>query len=262
MSFTNEVKHELCCCEVPESVKEPLRYGLFYGFRGSEPYFFTRDNQIASFVKKQFSKKDIKFETDKVDRTRKNYFISSSGMELRAKYGFFRNGIINGCIGEDDEQIGAFLRGVFITAGNVYVQKAGYHLELAPDDEERCEMLYNMINEHGMKIDLSHRGNDAFLYNKNSENIADFLTFIGATQSSMEIMNIKIMKEFRSNVNRSVNCETANIDRTVRASSKQLEDLQLIEKQLGMDKLGDDLRELALLRLENPTTDFTGTSSK
>ena len=109
-----------------------------------------------------------------------------------------------------------------------------------------------------MNINISHRRNSFFLYSKDSENISDYLTFIGAMKSSMEIMNIKIIKEVRSNINRVVNCEAANIGKTAAAAAKQILDIRLIGEKMGYDKLDEDLRELALLRLENPDISLSG----
>jgi DNA-binding protein WhiA len=251
MSFTNDVKHELCECEVPENSKEALRYGIFYGFRGDIPYFLTYDRKTAYYIKRVIPKKYIKL-TETSLKNKTGYCVNVNSMEILSEYGYFRNDIDISKIGGSDENVGLFLRGVFLTSGNVYVQKAGYHLEFSLYDDERCRSLYRLINEQGMKIELSHRGRHSFLYSKDSENISDILTFIGAMQSAMEIMNIKIIKEVRSNINRSVNCETANIERTVKASAKQIEDIELIFDVIGQDKLGEDLREIALLRLNNP----------
>ncbi len=251
MSFTNDVKHELSECDVPDYCKEALRYGIFYGFRGEIPYFLTYDRKTAYYIKRIMPKRYIKLTETSLKR-KTGYCVNAESMEMLAEYGYFRKDIDISKIGGSDENVGLFLRGVFLTSGNVYVQKAGYHLEFSLYDDDRCQSLYRLINEQGMKIELSHRGGHPFLYSKNSENISDILTFIGAMQSAMEIMNIKIIKEVRSNINRSVNCETANIERTVKASSKQIEDIELIFEKIGKDKLGDDLREIAMLRLSNP----------
>ncbi len=251
MSFTNDVKHELCEIDIPESDRDTFRYGLLYGFRGDIPYFLTYDKKTAMSVKRYLPKKDLTFDISGMKK-KNTYCITVGDHETIRKYGYFSGSIDTSFTGGSDEKIGVFMRGVFLTSGNVYVQKAGYHLEFSMYDDSRCNALYKLINEQGMKIEMSHRGKYSFLYSKNSENISDILTFMGAMQSAMEIMNIKIIKEVRSNINRSVNCETANIERTVKASTKQTEDIKLIFDRIGEDKLSEDLREIALLRLENP----------
>jgi len=250
MSFSNEVKTELCECVVPEQTKEALRYGMVYGFRGNGD-FVTYDRKLAYYVKKNLPKKSIAFSELK-NKKSVSYCINAVSLEMQCRYGFLTHKINTELTGESDEQVGMLLRGIFLTCGNVYVQKAGYHLEFMPATEEKCRELYKLISEHGMDINISHRGKYAFLFSKNSENISDILTYMGAMRCAMEIMNIKIIKEVRSNINRSVNCETANIDRTVRASAKQLEDIELLYSELGADKLPNELREIAELRKSNP----------
>lgn len=251
MSFTNDVKHELCACDVPDNYREIIRYGLYFGFRGTaEHYFITRDKTAAGYARRLFPKNTVTYE----------HITSSSGTSYRVaeadrlfftKYQLTGNTISRELIGGSDAEVGMFLRGAFISCGNVYVQKAGYHFELSAGDKEKCSELERLINEQGMNISVSHRGPSYFLYSKNSEDISDILTFMGAVQSAMEIMNIKIMKEVRSGINRSVNCETANIERTVRASTKQLEDIKLVLENAKPGELSDDLREIAMLRMNN-----------
>ena len=149
-----------------------------------------------------------------------------------------------------DSSTGLFLRGVFIACGVVADPNKEYHLELAAS-LEKCRSLFTLINESGMQIKESVRKNQPFLYTKDSEGIADFLTFIGAMLSAMEIMNVKIYKGVRNNVNRAVNCEAANIDKTVAASRKQCEDIELILSRKGWEFLGEELRQVAQLRLEH-----------
>ena len=251
MSFSVDVKNELCSCEVPDRLRETLRYGMMFGFKGSEPYFVTYDKKSAGFVRRIFPKHSMKVLVSKISAGN-SYCIMPSEPLTALKYYYFDKTIHSEMIGGSDEEVGIFLRGVFITCGNVYVQKAGYHFELSVGNEGKTKALHQLINEQGMNVNISHRGAVWFLFSKNSENIADILTFLGAVQSSMKIMNIKIFKEVRSNINRSVNCETANIDRTARASAKQLDDIRLVLETLGGDKLSDELREIAELRLNNP----------
>ena len=251
MSFTNDVKRELCGCDVPDNLRDVLRYGLMFGFKGADPYLVTRDKAVAGYIRRIFPKNSIEVRVSKIS-TGTSYLTAPKDRLLPVRYGYFENGIVNDLIGGSDAEVGMFMRGLFVASGSAHVQKAGYHLELSVGDREKCESLLRLITEQGMQINLSHRGASYFLYSKNSENISDILTFMGAVQSAMEIMNIKIMKEVRSNINRSVNCETANIDRTVRASAKQLDDIRLVIENLDSEQLSDDLREIAGLRLENP----------
>lgn len=151
-----------------------------------------------------------------------------------------------------DENTGLFLRGAFISCGIVSDPNKEYHLEFSVGDEEKSNYLCRLINESGMKIKISSRKGKYILYTKDSEGISDILTFIGAMISSMEIMNAKIYKGVRNNVNRAVNCEAANIDKIVTASRKQIEDIEFIEKTKGLGCLSEELKIIAELRRDNP----------
>ncbi|MDR0196766.1 MAG: DNA-binding protein WhiA [Oscillospiraceae bacterium] len=155
---------------------------------------------------------------------------------------------VYGC---DDEIAGIFLRGVFISCGHITDPGKGYHLELNLPRAEKCGELLDYMGERGMVMKISRRKGREFIYSKDSEQIADFLTYIGAGRYSMEIMNAKILKEIRNNVNRAVNCESANIERLARAASRRLADIEYIFRVKGKEFLPAHLRETAVLRLNN-----------
>ena len=257
MSFTEEIKKELLSCELPKGLRTAFTYGFLYGFRGSKQRLVTSNADIIECAENILPKGS--FWVERVASAKKtNFILNLQSEELLKKYEPFSAQVSKTFVSGSDETTGAFLRGVFMTCGSVYIQKAGYHLELSPEDDEKCERLFGLINEQGMKIDISARKKHSFLYSKNSENISDFLTFIGAMQSSMKIMNIKIYKEIRSGINRAVNCETANMDKTAAAAAKQILDIRLIESAEGLEALPDELRQTALLRLENPDMPLGG----
>ena len=112
--------------------------------------------------------------------------------------------------------------------------------------------LASILSSVNIPIKLTQRKNNFILYLKESENIEDLLTLMGATNSTLELMNIKVMKDMRNKVNRVTNCETANIGKTVAASAKQVEDIKLIIQKKGIEYLPDNLKEVAQIRLENP----------
>ncbi|MCL2696486.1 MAG: DNA-binding protein WhiA [Oscillospiraceae bacterium] len=150
-----------------------------------------------------------------------------------------------------DRETGLFLRGVFLARGTVSDPSQNYHLEINITDEQKADKLFTLINESGIAIKKGARKNRPILYIKESELISDFLTFIGAGVNSMEIMNAKIMKEVRNNVNRAVNCDAANIEKTTRAAAVQIANIEFIFKKKGADFLSPELRQVAKLRLNN-----------
>ncbi|MDR1755204.1 MAG: DNA-binding protein WhiA [Eubacterium sp.] len=238
MSFSKNVKKELC--ELRESsryYKKILLCGIIYGLkRHKNKLNVSLDNiSVITLLKKLLP------ET--------KYTINEKYMAINGENFKYPDEYLK-LIG-DDKSGGVFLRGVFISAGVVADPGLEYHLELSLPDDERNDVLYNLINERGITIKKSRRKNAEFLYIKESDIISDFLTFIGAVHSAMEIMNVKIYKELRNKVNRTVNCETANIVKTVRAAARQLDDIELILKLKGMEFLSEDLSQVARLRYEN-----------
>lgn len=149
--------------------------------------------------------------------------------------------------------IGYVVSGVFLAVGNVTDPNKEYHLEFVVPSVEVCNDLGLMLLDN-FSILAKHtsRKHSEIVYIKESENIEDMLTLMGASKATLEVMNVKILKNVRNKVNRVMNCENANIERTVKASEQQIEDIELIDKTVGLDSLSDELYEIAVLRYENP----------
>ncbi len=147
--------------------------------------------------------------------------------------------------------LGVFTAGVFLACGSVNDPSKEYHLEFTVPCEELADELALLLSGIGVNAKTASRRNQNIVYIKGSESIEDTLTFIGAQQCTLELMNVKIFKDVRNKANRIKNCDTANIDKVLNAAMRQLEDIQLIERTIGLDSLSDELREVAELRLEN-----------
>lgn len=144
------------------------------------------------------------------------------------------------------------LRSAFLLCGSVSSPEKNYHMEMVFADSVLAGDVIAAMEESGLKAKRIERKNTSVVYLKGAEEIVDFLTFIGATGSTLDFYNIKIIKEMRNNVNRVVNCETANIGKTVNAASRQLESISIIEEKMGLGSLPDDLYEAATLRQSHP----------
>lgn len=251
MSFATDVKNELI--EVSDRSKQDiLLYGVLYGMRGAElPILYSENQAVIEYVKKLLS--GVKYEvTSSFKRNAVQYALTVTDCEALSDRFDFRSPAVNKkYVDGNDVDTGLFLRGVFLACGSISDPNREYHLELTLSTEEKCNAVFSLINEQGMSIKKSSRGGQAFLYAKESERISDFLTYIGAMIHSMEIMNVKIYKDVRNNVNRAVNCEAANIGKTVAAAQKQAEDIELIAERIGLNSLSEDLRQVAEIRLEN-----------
>lgn len=145
----------------------------------------------------------------------------------------------------------AFLRGLFLAYGSMTNPEKEYHLEINALTPMFAEEIHALAAECGIRFKVARRKGCEILYIKESEQIEDFLTLIGASSSSMKLMEIKVVKTVRNHVNRTTNCETANLNKTVSAASAQVQDIRFIEQTVGLSYLDEDLQELARLRLEN-----------
>ena len=146
----------------------------------------------------------------------------------------------------------AFLRGVFMVAGSVTNPQKAYHLEIAVQSEKFAEELQNITACFDIDAKIVERKKYFVVYVKEGAQIVDFLNVIGAHQALMEFENVRILKEVRNSVNRQVNCETANISKTVNAAARQIEDIEYIQCHMGFSGLSASLRQMAELRMENP----------
>lgn len=152
---------------------------------------------------------------------------------------------------EDDECKKAFIRGAFLGGGSVSDPEKNYHLEFVTSNEEFAESLMILINSLGLNSKIVCRKNSYVVYLKESEQISDLLSHIGGFQALLSLQNTKILKQMRNNVNRLVNCETANLSKTVNAAVRQVENIKLIQSKIGISKLPKNLQQIALLRVEN-----------
>lgn len=146
----------------------------------------------------------------------------------------------------------AYLRGAFLCAGSMSDPEKSYHLEFVCGTPEQAGQLKDMIQEFQIEAKIIKRKKYYVVYLKEGSGIVDLLNVIGAHVSLMNLENLRIVKEMRNSINRRVNCEAANITKTVNAASKQIEDILLIQKQYGFENLPDNLRQMAEIRLEHP----------
>ena len=146
----------------------------------------------------------------------------------------------------------AFIRGAFLAAGSISDPERFYHFEIACTTEGKAVQLQGLIRSFGLDARIIQRKRYYVVYIKEGSQIVDILNVMEATVSLMELENIRILKEMRGSVNRQVNCETANIHKTVSAAVRQAEDIMLIRDRTGFEGLPDNLRQIAQLRLARP----------
>ncbi len=146
----------------------------------------------------------------------------------------------------------AFLRGAFLCMGSMSDPQKSYHLEFVCDWEKQARQIQEAISSFGVEAKIVKRKKYYVVYLKEGAGIVDLLNVMGAHLSLMNLENLRIEKEMRNSINRQVNCEAANITKTVTAANKQIEDILLLQKQYGLSNLPENLREMANVRLAYP----------
>lgn len=261
MSFSSEIKGELCTVRGSAEEMTAMLYGMFFAGRtlNKKPVIQTENRELvnaaAALCESVFPGEH--YETKRLVKNGGSlYTFSVKSRCVSERFGDFSE-ICSDIVSGNDPSSGAFLRGVFVSCGSVTDPNKEYHLEFVLPENERSKVLAAFITEHGMAIKSTLRYKNTVLYFKTSEHIEDFLTYIGAGNRALEIMQIKIEKDIRNHANRCVNCDSANLDKTVAASEKSRRDIELIIEKKGLDALPPELRETARLRLDNPESSLS-----
>lgn len=147
----------------------------------------------------------------------------------------------------------SYLRGAFLAGGSVNnPEGSSYHLEISSMYEEHCEALVELANKFDLNARCIERKKGFVFYIKEGEKIIELLNIIGAHQALFKFEDVRIMRDMRNSVNRIVNCETANLNKTIGAAVRQIDNIRLLQKEIGLNNLPDKLREVAEIRLQHP----------
>ncbi len=267
MSFSYEVKQELCRVppECPDCQKAQA-YGMLlfsHAFRGKSIFLQTEHRQVMNTYVELLTALTapiISIETTNFhlrEEARIHTVSVENEDERAALYRLFEvdpakplhidpQWMPRGCCAV------SFIRGAYLVCGSVSNPDKEYHLEFAVDDPTLATELHTYLSENGITCKQTTRKNANLLYQKGSEAIEDTLTLLGAAKQALELMEVKILKDVRNRTNRKINCETANITKTVNAAYQQREDILYIQQTVGLSSLKEELRQLAELRLEYP----------
>src|SRR5699024_4371405 len=154
---------------------------------------------------------------------------------------------------QTDECRRAYLRGAFVARGSINnPETSSYHLEIFNLDQDHNQVLRELLNVYDLRARELRRRNGYIVYLKEANKIADFLRITGANKALFKFEDTRIVRDMRNSVNRIVNCETANLNKTISASVRQVESIKLIENTVGLDTLPDRLLEIAKVRLAYP----------
>ena len=159
---------------------------------------------------------------------------------------------------EDDCCKAAFLRGAFLAGGSVTDPEKGYHMELATTHQSVARQTYTLIREiTGIEAKAAKRGGGQVLYLKNSDQVADFLAFLGASVAAMGIMEARLEKELNNKVNRRCNCDDANTSKVVEAAQEQITAIRALEERGLLENLPAKLKQAADARLKHPSSSLS-----
>lgn len=216
--------------------------------------------RIYSLIKDNFDVESELLVRKKMKLKKNNVYIVrlKSGSKLILKElgimdGMLYSGHIPEEIKTNKQKAKSYLRGAFLASGSVNSPDTSrYHLEIHSSYEEHNEDICEMMQMFDMNARIHERRNGYIVYLKEAEKIADFLAMIGATGSMFRFEDVRIVRDMRNSVNRLVNCENANMNKTIDAASRQIENIQLIAQVRGLDTLPDKLREMAKLRIDHP----------
>lgn len=264
MSFSSEAKKEICrqelgkkCCALAEC------YGalLFCNrFSADTIRLATESADFAERLEELFlCAFGLEFDVKPTGTTAKFVFLMTNHEKIKRIYdalGFDWPGPVahhlNYAVVEHDCCRTAFFRGCFLAGGSVTDPTKRYHLELATSHSFVSRELAAMLMDGGFSPKATTRAGGYVTYFKHSESIEDFLTTLGAPLAAMEIMNAKVEKSLRGSTNRQVNCDAANLDKTVAAAQEQIAAIRKIEARGALSGLPDKLYQTACLRVEHP----------
>ncbi|MGX7025907.1 DNA-binding protein WhiA [Vagococcus hydrophili] len=173
--------------------------------------------------------------------------------DLEIMDGFmFRTRVSESIMG-NEQKMRSYLRGAFLAGGSVNnPETSRYHLEIYSMYEDQCNDLCEMLKFYDFNGRVLDRRNGFIVYLKGAEEIADFLILVGATNAMLKFEDVRIVRDLRNSVNRLMNCENANMNKTADAAKRQIENIRLIADRVGLDSLPEKLKEVAEMRLENP----------
>lgn len=262
-SFSYRAKDEICTREIAEGTAELtgmlLAAASFDDAPGACRVRLTTENlPVAKRLVQELSAMGVHGPSVSVrhNANRHTYTVtvSDAGPILEALHiaqASERQSVPPECL-RTEEQRTALLRGAFLACGSISNPRKNYHLELAIGDRAVADTLRGILSEFSIRSNVVPRKEHFVLYLNEGDSITALLALIGAHTSILNLENVRILKETRNNVNRAVNCETANINKTVNAAQKQVDSIRIIERKIGLGQLSRSLREAAELRLEHP----------
>ena len=256
MSFSSDVKKELNKSSTLAN-KEIVKYELA-GYLISGNVNVIKDGKIkfsteSDYNINRFSKLLSNLEIDHDIEVSGNYFIIIAIIKNLDLVEFKDNQIyLKNVLKTKEELLRAIVRGAFLGSGSINNPERKYHMEIVLLNNENMNLLKEILYKLDINVKILDSQGRYSLYLKDGEEISNILALIGASNAVLKFEDIRVQREMRGKVNRIVNCETANLNKTINASIEQISAIEIIKKSGNFNKLDEGLKEIAILRLENP----------
>ena len=254
MSFSSDIKQELnknSNLSNKELVKNELIGYLISGNTSIEKNkikFSTESDYNINRFSKLLSNLDINHE---IDVSGKIFYITVNKKNIDFVK-IENNNIYLNEVSNNQEEKKALIRGLFMGSGSINNPENKYHLEIIIENTNNLEKICGILKEYDLNIKTLKTNKRCSVYIKEGEDISNFLALIGANRAVLKFEDIRIKREINGKVNRLVNCETANLNKTINASVEQIEAIRKLQKSGKFNSLDDKLKEIAILRVENP----------
>ena len=257
MSFSTEVKEELS--KLTNLANKDCVKAELYGYlnannvsiekRSIIKFSTESEYNINRFGKLLNNVNILKYNIDMVGRKFKINIPKASSMLLEEMYKEYK-------IPDKENEQKAFVRGIFLGGGTINNPQNKYHIELIVKKEKIAKEVIFILKKYNINVKLLNKINNKkekySIYSKDGEEISKILAFIGASTSVLKFEEIRVYRDMRNSINRIVNCETANLSKTVNASVKQIEAINKLKEEGKFNKLPENLKEIAELRIQNP----------
>ncbi len=261
MSFSSEVKEEISKLSNLAN-KDIVKYELL-GYIATN-HIAVEKNKLKFSTENEYNinrfgklLSNLNYANYEIQMVGKNFCITIpiptlNEIEHKNSKIFLKKDIIEKTLNENEILAKAFVRGTFLGSGSISNPKSTYHLEILFETEENAQITLNILKKYQIFGKILKKKNDYSLYIKDGDEIANFLALIQANKSVLKYEDIRVLRDIRNDINRKVNCETANLTKTIDAAVKQIEDINYLQEIGELKNLSEALQEIANLRLENP----------
>ncbi len=260
MSFSQDVKQELS--KISNLANKDLVKIEFAGYCKTNNVYLS-DNMLRFSTENEYNinrfaklLNNIENHNYQIEMQGKNYVITTKNKNI-LRLATIKDLEIDGEIQEK-----AYIRGCFLGSGSINNPENKYHIEVIFKQKQDAQSVVNMLKKYSINFKILEKENSTSIYSKDGEEISKFLAFIGANNAVLKFEDIRVYRDMRNNVNRIVNCETANLSKTVTAALKQIDAINVIKSNGKFNSLSDSLKEIAELRIKYPEASLTELGEK